>query len=41
MILTQLIRFPEQFAKRLTDMERELADLKRKVQKLEANKRPK
>ena len=41
MIPTQLIRFPEQFAKRLTDMERELADLKRKVQKLEANKRPK
>lgn len=38
MIPTQLIRYPEQFAKRLSDMEREIAELKRKVQKLEAEK---
>ena len=38
MIPTQLIRYPEQFAKRLSDMEREITELKRKVQKLEAER---
>lgn len=35
MIPTQLIKYPEQFAKRLSDLERTVDELKRKIKKLE------
>ena len=37
MIPTQLLKYPEQLAKRLSDMEAEIMELKRKVKKLEEN----